>query len=315
MVSSPSGLGRRRWGIRSRRETLALCDGQRASEATDDAGAQPRHSADAQSTVRHDRAPEVSQDAGSAGSGDDSARQDASCTSRRALSQAAVEGSRPVVSLPPRDAAPDGSPAQGVGGRLTAPTDFGTGTQPDGRDSPRWPEPRTTRARLQRPLPAPRTLTPSPRLAARVDEDAPSRQTEGVAEKKGPELEPQHWRYIADRLLGMTNKECAERQGVDPATAWRWSRIEAVADELARLQGDAVESAWRVLKDSCSKAARGLAELCESDDEAVRLRACVEVLNRNTPPAETLVPKPVANTGDPWGGDADVAPSTGESTN
>lgn len=117
---------------------------------------------------------------------------------------------------------------------------------------------------------------------------------------KGPALEPQHWRYIQLRLLGMTNAECAVELQIDPATAWRWGCIPAVKDELAKLQQDAVESTHRILKSGLAKAARKVGELVDSDDENVALKAACWTLERMPAVAEDLALNEAPTTGDPW---------------
>ena len=121
--------------------------------------------------------------------------------------------------------------------------------------------------------------------------------------KKAAELEPQHWRYIQLRLLGATNPEAAAELGIDGATAWRWGQIPEVRDELAKLQADAIESTGRILKAGLAKAARRVAELVDSIDENVALRAATWTLERMPVAVDDVPLKPIASTGDPWDGE------------
>jgi hypothetical protein len=88
------------------------------------------------------------------------------------------------------------------------------------------------------------------------------------------------WRFIAARLNTSTDKEAAEMIGVNVATPPRWPNKPEINKAVAELQSEAVSGAVAALKQSSLQAAMTIIGLMRSEDEAVRLRAAQDVLDR-----------------------------------
>lgn len=88
------------------------------------------------------------------------------------------------------------------------------------------------------------------------------------------------WRFITERLNTTTDKEAAENIGLNDKTPSKWPNKPQINDAIEALRIEAAAGAVEALKQSSLKAALVISGLLDSDDEAVRLRAAQDILDR-----------------------------------
>lgn len=88
------------------------------------------------------------------------------------------------------------------------------------------------------------------------------------------------WRFIAARLNTSTDKEAAHAIGLNDKTPSKWANKPLVNQAVIALQRDATMGAVRALEDASLQAAMVVVALLTSEDEAVRLRAAQDILDR-----------------------------------
>lgn len=105
----------------------------------------------------------------------------------------------------------------------------------------------------------------------RVDE---GRGLGSVGDRWPPDVEP----MIEARVAGATHEEIGEGLGKSARTVARRLALPGVAAEITRRQLDAFGATRAKLVTNSEQAARVLSDLLRSEDEAVQLRAAVQLL-------------------------------------
>lgn len=90
----------------------------------------------------------------------------------------------------------------------------------------------------------------------------------------------EQWRFITERLNTTTDKEAAENIGLNDKTPSKWPNKPQINDAVEKLRIEIAAGSISALKQSSLKAAMVVAGLLDSDDEAVRLRAAQDILDR-----------------------------------
>jgi len=108
----------------------------------------------------------------------------------------------------------------------------------------------------------------------------------GGAQLSEPALQPiatltcRQRRAATLEAMGHTTDDIARTMGVHRATVFRWRRTEGYRSTVATLATDAQRAARLVLEVHAVNAAARLADLLDSPDERIALRAALAVLDR-----------------------------------
>lgn len=107
--------------------------------------------------------------------------------------------------------------------------------------------------------------------------------------KKGNEIAPysqfegftiEQWRFIAARLGTSTDKAAAEQIGVHYTYPSKWENKQQINEAIELLARDSALGAVDAIKQQSIRAVMTIAKLLDSPDEAIRLRAAQDLLDR-----------------------------------
>jgi transposase-like protein len=92
----------------------------------------------------------------------------------------------------------------------------------------------------------------------------------------------EQWRFITARLGTATDKAAAAEIGVNDKTPSKWKNKAQVDKAVELLQRRAADGAVDAISQATLRAAMTIVKLLDSDDEAIRLRAAQDLMDRAT---------------------------------
>lgn len=105
-------------------------------------------------------------------------------------------------------------------------------------------------------------------------------------------MTPRKLRAVTCLLECPTVEEASNKVGVSRSTLYEWMKIPEFQEELERAKRKQFQASLQQLRSLVPEAIQGLKELAQSNNEQVRLRACLEILKATRAYGANVSPAP-----------------------